>query len=67
MKGNFKRYVDQITQIVKALLNIWKTQARVKVIGQWKSKNRAALSIRVRCISAFTCNTAEKRPRVRVQ
>jgi hypothetical protein len=40
MKGkllNFKRYVDQITQNVIALLNIYsasKTFTRIKVIGQ---------------------------------
>jgi hypothetical protein len=29
MNGNFKRYVDQITQNVIALLNIWKTRTTV--------------------------------------
>jgi hypothetical protein len=33
MKENFERYVDQITQNVIALLNIWKIQTSIKVIG----------------------------------
>jgi hypothetical protein len=52
-RGNFERYVDQITQNVIALLNIWKILTRIKVIGQWKSKNRVALSNRVRCVWTF--------------
>ena len=34
MRGNFERYVDQITQNVIALPNIWKMLTRIKVIGQ---------------------------------
>ena len=34
MRAKFERYVDQITQNVIALLNIWKIQTRIKVIGQ---------------------------------
>ena len=34
MRANFERYVDQITQNVIALLNIWKVQTKIKVIGQ---------------------------------
>ena len=34
MRANFERYVDQITQNVIPLLNIWKIQTRIKVIGQ---------------------------------
>jgi hypothetical protein len=41
MIANFERYADQITQNVIT---------RIKVIGQWKSKNRVALSNRVRCV-----------------
>jgi hypothetical protein len=50
MRANFKRYVDQITQNVITLLNIWEILTRIKVIVQWKSKNRVALSNRVRCV-----------------
>jgi hypothetical protein len=38
----FGRHVDQITQNVIELLKIRKIQTRIKVIGQWKSKNRVA-------------------------
>ena len=48
MRANFERYVDQITQNVIPLLNIWKILTRIKVIVQWKSKNRVALSNHVR-------------------
>jgi hypothetical protein len=34
MKGNFKRCVDQITQNVIVLLNIWIKVIRIKVIIQ---------------------------------
>jgi hypothetical protein len=54
MRENFEKYVDQITQNVTALLNIWKIQIRIRVIGQWKSKNRVALSNRVRCVWTFS-------------
>jgi hypothetical protein len=54
MRANFEKYVDQISQNVLTLLNIWKIQTRIKVIGQWKSKNRVALPNRVRCVWTFT-------------
>jgi hypothetical protein len=34
MRANFETYVDQTTQNVIALLNVWKIQTRIKVIGQ---------------------------------
>ena len=34
MRANSNRYVDQITQNVIALPNIWKIETRIKVIGQ---------------------------------
>jgi hypothetical protein len=57
MRANFKRYVDQISQNVIALLNIWKIWTRIKVIGQRKSKNRVALSNRVRCVWTLKVST----------
>jgi hypothetical protein len=53
VRANFERYVDQITQNVITLRNICKIETRIKVIGQWKSKNRVALSNRVRCVWIF--------------
>ena len=41
MRENFGRYVDQITQNLIALLNIWKIQTRIKVIV---SENRKIAS-----------------------
>jgi hypothetical protein len=45
MKVNFERYVDQITQNVIALLNIWKIQTRIKLSV---SENRTEIASRCR-------------------
>jgi hypothetical protein len=49
---SYKTHIDQLTQNVLALLNIWKTlQTGIKVTGQLRSKNHAAWSNRVRGVS----------------
>jgi hypothetical protein len=66
MRANFERYVDQITQNVIALLNVWKIQtigSKLSVI-----ENRVALSNRVRNLilgvlnDGFECDIPHQHP-----
>jgi hypothetical protein len=61
MKGNFKRYVDQITQNIIALLNLNITKTPGSKVSV--SENRkTAFSNRVRCVSPFKFNRLHSPP-----
>jgi hypothetical protein len=61
MKGNFKRYVEQITQNIIALLNLNITKTPGSKVSV--SENRkTAFSNRVRCVSPFKFNRLHSPP-----